>query len=483
MSAVPSHLYGALHPGLRLKNDLDRAVLITRPQPLTTRSYICRRLPPAEAIVLSLFDGRCTVGEVARLWAELTDRDVASAEEEVQSLLDFYLSGERAREDIFRLSETPIPEAHAYDPADFVIDARQVNLKERRLRFPYNVYFLTTLYCPQDCVYCYAKVRKSCESNLLAVERVEEIVVELAGLGVECVQFSGGDALARPGIFRIIESVYANGMVADIPTKIGAGPAKARRLREIGVEVVQFSLDCVDPETLDFMVGVEGYHAKAFRALHHLREAGLKVRVNTVLTPFNAAKARELIRFAGEMGNIFRLQFSAYGRSLFRHRDALFAREADIAGVEAAALELGKDYPHMDISVGGGALPPASDPQERQMEWTHRAFCTANRDSFVILPDGRVTVCEELYDHPAFIIGDLRRQSVMEMWNSPPARGLLHPPQPEVPEGPCASCAYFAECNADRGRCWRDVIKSYGWQKHYYPDPRCPRAPQGMRLG
>ncbi|NJL28834.1 MAG: hypothetical protein HC897_13555 [Thermoanaerobaculia bacterium] len=60
---------------------------------------------------------------------------------------------------------------------------------------------------------------------------------------------------------------------------------------------------------------------------------------------------------------------------------------------------------------------------------------------------------------------------------------LIHPRRADVPEGPCRSCADFDRCNSDRGRCWRDVLKSYGWDKPHFPDPRCPLAPQGNRLG
>ena len=480
---VSESAFVSLHKGLRLKNDVDRTILITRPSPITNRSYICRRLPPSEAVLLALFDGRRSVADVTSLWAQVAGRELEIATKEVSALLEFYLTGEREREDILWVRNKAIKDALVYDPFEFIIDSNSVNLTERRLRIPYNVYFLTSLYCPQDCIYCYAKVRKTRENDLLPVNRIDEIFAELSDISVESIQFSGGDALARPGFFKIIESVYRHGMVADIPTKIGLGPKKAHRLREIGVNTVQFSLDCVDPKTLDFMVGINAYHKKAFRALKNLKDAGLSVRINAVLTPFNAAKSEELIRFAGEAGHVVRLQFSAYGRSIFRHRDDLFLEEHHFQEVEECANRLGAQYPHMTISVGGGAVPPAEDPEARVKEWTHRAFCTANRDSFVILPDGRVTVCEELYDHPAFIIGDLKKQSVMEMWNSPQARELLYPVQEDVLGGPCAECGYFKECNADRGRCWRDVIKSYGWQNHFYPDPRCPRAPMGKRLG
>ena len=206
------------------------------------------------------------------------------------------------------------------------------------------------------------------------------------------------------------------------------------------------------------------------------------MRVNCVLTPFNLATVPSLIDFLGGLGNVVRISFSPYGRSLFCHRDELFVQDSDLDRVEAEIAERADLYPHMSMSVGATAAPVVEDPEKARLNWELRSFCTANRDGFVILPDGRVTVCEELYDHSDFIIGDLKAQSVMEMWNSPKALSLIAPDQAAVPEGPCKTCPTFAECNSVRGRCWRDILKSYGWNKPHYPDPRCPKAPPGHRL-
>jgi radical SAM protein with 4Fe4S-binding SPASM domain len=138
-------------------------------------------------------------------------------------------------------------------------------------------------------------------------------------------------------------------------------------------------------------------------------------------------------------------------------------------------------YPQMRITFGG-VEPGPGTPELREKRWRERPLCTANRQGFAILPDGRTTACEELYDHPWFLLGDLRRQSVMEMWSSPEALALMHPEPSEVPAGPCRACGLFAECNEAPGRCWRDVLKAYGWNRPYYPDPRCPLAPAGNRL-
>lgn len=482
MNTYDEGTYLALHPGLRLRNDVDRVVLITRPPPLSSHQYIRRLLHPSEAVLFSLMNGRRTLGDITEIWAKVTQKLLAEAKSEVYSLVEFYTSGERAAEQILLNSENEISEAIEYDPLTFVIPSSQVNLNERRMRIPTNIYYITSLYCPQDCVYCYAKVRKSHESDLISINRIKEILQELALIGTEVIQFSGGDALARPNIFDIIEEIYRLGMVADIPTKIGLGLGKAHRLRDIGVSVVQFSLDCIDPNTLDFMVGVDDYHVQAFRALQNLKDAGLSVRINTVLTPYNADKVGSLIAYAGELGNVFRLSISPYGRSLFRHSDDLFIDDSHVTKVSAIVAELAPKYSHMQITVGG-VLRPSTEPLKRHLEWAQRPFCTANRDGFVILPNGLVTVCEELYDHPAFIMGDLRHQSVMEMWNSPQAQALLHPDQSALTDGPCRTCKDFVECHTVRGRCWRDVIKSYGWDKSHYPDPRCPKAAVGNRLG
>ncbi len=49
----------------------------------------------------------------------------------------------------------------------------------------------------------------------------------------------------------------------------------------------------------------------------------------------------------------------------------------------------------------------------------HKPRCSANFYAFVILRDGKVTICEELYLHPKFIIGDLKKQSIMEVRQHP----------------------------------------------------------------
>ena len=101
-----------------------------------------------------------------------------------------------------------------------------------------------------------------------------------------------------------------------------------------------------------------------------------------------------------------------------------------------------------------------------------------NLDGFVVLPDGQVTVCEGLYWHKEFIIGDISKMSIMDIWNSDNARMLTKMPQELIPEdSACRTCKEYDECRKYRGICWKYVLEAYGDEHPFYPDPRCPYAP------
>jgi radical SAM protein with 4Fe4S-binding SPASM domain len=473
----------ALDPQICLRNDVDRAVLITRPKPLADKTYLYRLVPPAEAVILALMDGDRTLRELGDLWADLTGRPPEAGAFEVGKVVEYYTTGDRERNGfLIEVDDGNRAGIRRYDPMDFVIPAARVNVKDSRMRRPYMVYYLPTLFCPQKCIYCYAHTCPKPENDLISLERLRQIFAELAGLGVEVIQMSGGEVFARKDIFDVIAAIFEAGMTVDIPTKLGLNYEQALKLKELGVPIVQVSLDSTDPAILEQMVGVKNYHLRIFKVLDDLRRAEMEVRVNAVLTPINLPTVGPLLDYLGGLGNVTRVSLTPYGRSLFCHSDELFVSPEDLEGVMAEIASRKALYPHMLAVVTGGGVPEPTAWEEKMSRWKGRAFCTANRHGFVILPDGRVTVCEELYDHPEFVIGDLKRQSVMEMWNSPQALALLHPDQSAVPAGPCKSCEAFDECNSYKGRCWRDVLKSYGWDKPYYPDPRCPWAPEGNRL-
>ena len=95
-----------------------------------------------------------------------------------------------------------------------------------------------------------------------------------------------------------------------------------------------------------------------------------------------------------------------------------------------------------------------------------------------VLPDGQVTICEELYWNPRFIIGDVRKQSLMEIWESKKALELYNLSQETFRKtSACHICPQFDPCHQQSGVCWKMVIEAYGDEYWDLPDPRCPYAP------
>ncbi len=106
--------------------------------------------------------------------------------------------------------------------------------------------------------------------------------------------------------------------------------------------------------------------------------------------------------------------------------------------------------------------------------------CSALATHMFILPDGKVTICEQLYWNENFIIGNILTQSIEEIWNSPRSLELAFPNQQKLRDKiVCKSCEIFDDCtNEYHNKCWVDTMKAYGKNNWDYADPRCVKAPK-----
>ena len=104
-----------------------------------------------------------------------------------------------------------------------------------------------------------------------------------------------------------------------------------------------------------------------------------------------------------------------------------------------------------------------------------RGFCSGNYSSLFILPDGNVTMCEELYWIDTFFLGNVLQSSLEEIWNSSRALSLFNIKQESVPsDSLCSKCKDFVKCRSLKQVCYKEIIKNYGEDKWYYPDVNCP---------
>lgn len=105
--------------------------------------------------------------------------------------------------------------------------------------------------------------------------------------------------------------------------------------------------------------------------------------------------------------------------------------------------------------------------------------CGILQNRAFVLPDGKVSICELMYWHPQFIIGDLKKQSIQEVWNSSKAKELfcMHRKMFRK-QSSCHNCKVLDFCNQKHRRCFVKIIRAYGEENWDYPDPRCQFAPE-----
>jgi radical SAM protein with 4Fe4S-binding SPASM domain len=108
-------------------------------------------------------------------------------------------------------------------------------------------------------------------------------------------------------------------------------------------------------------------------------------------------------------------------------------------------------------------------------------ICYANSYGMAIISNGNATICEMLYENPYFVFGNVRDQSLSELWNSPTALKFHLYKQESIrnkESNPCFSCKSYEECklSLDKRICYANITKIYGTDHYEYPDPRCPNA-------
>ncbi len=143
--------------------------------------------------------------------------------------------------------------------------------------------------------------------------------------------------------------------------------------------------------------------------------------------------------------------------------------------------QLRREFPADRIHYQNG--PPRAEPvsvDERREAWPRRSSCTAGRQTLTVCANGRVVACEQMPEREEDYLGDLRTQSLRDVWvGEAMDRYLIHPPREKFRGTVCHDCDEFVDCQEVRGACVRDVVNAFG--SRWNPGGACPRAPVRSR--
>ena len=421
----PNDIY-ILHPDWKLRNDGKYVIAGYYGQ---GGLGSIKRFGPIEGFAVSLFDGVRTCEDIKKISTAFFDTDLKKqedyAEELVKRLISLHGDPVRPGSDPLltpfeSLSVEEKGRIRKYQPEKYIVKPKDFKPEEFKLLVPASILFLITNKCETNCQYCYMP-RSIPVNDLLPWERMKELVYEAHSLGVMIILLSGGDPLCYPYIFELLELLEELDFEPiELPTKTYVSQETAARLAKCRiVKAVQFSIDSTVPEIADYLVQRPGFCERTLESIRNAMKAGIKtIRTKSVITPYNLATIPKLYRDLRGMG-VSPVVLATYCRSGYWHNDKLFNYTDDYMWLDKELEKLKTEFPEDEIFYQNG--PPQIDQvadEDRKAVWERRNRCTAGRDCFAVCANGKVIGCEQVPEREEDYLGDLRVQSIEEVWNS-----------------------------------------------------------------
>ncbi len=175
-------------------------------------------------------------------------------------------------------------------------------------------------------------------AELLTFEEIARVARVFGGLGVTKVRLTGGEPLVRRDLDRLVA------MLAEIPdldltmTTNGALlEAKARALKDAGLDRITVSLDSLDDEVFRAMNDVDFPVARVLAGIEAAAVAGLPVKINVVVKRgLNDDSVTELARFFRGSGHVLRfIEYMDVGHSNGWRLDDVVPAEEIVRRIDA----------------------------------------------------------------------------------------------------------------------------------------------------
>jgi MoaA/NifB/PqqE/SkfB family radical SAM enzyme len=272
------------------------------------------------------------------------------------------------------------------------------------LAAPLYIAWQITNECNLACLHC---IEESGPGKAFPDELDEKDVLAVLDQMIEhevpYLSFSGGEPMVHPHFFTMVEHFCAGGGQLKIETN---GHYLSRencdRLAALGVKAVQVSLDGASRETFNRM-RVRGEFGTAVDGTRNLRAAGVPIEINFSPTRFNVHEIGAAVDLAYELG-----AYSFYtGRTMYTGNAVKTWRVLAPTDEQYTTFF---DALHVKAEEYKGRMRVYFHEMGLLEELRYRLRHPAAL--LIVLPNGLVKLINAL----PFVCGDLRRQSLPEIW-------------------------------------------------------------------
>jgi radical SAM protein with 4Fe4S-binding SPASM domain len=372
-------------------------------------------------------------------------------------------------------------------PSPFEFDYEETELKVRRLQSPNDITIMVNTRCATDCFYCYADRRIVMDCQI-PFNRIKEIIREARSLHIRAVNVIGGEFFLYKNWKQMLSYCHQYNYFPAVSTKVPIAESSIKFLADTGTSL-QVSLDTLIKDSLCVILDVkESYADKIKKMLLTLDKYKVNVFIHSVMTckNDNVEDIESIYEFIKTLKNIVSWRLDKTAASLYKGVENYALTKPNGLKLNQQVEKLTEwsesaETPFKIYFSGIISVPVVEGNADAAGPLTEhfpeRSICSANQCSMFILPDGKVTGCEELYWIPQFQLGNILEQSIMDIWNSDLAKAKHFIKQEDIPrESACSTCEDFEECRYGKGICYRDIMKAYGQDNWFYPDVNCPKA-------
>jgi PqqA peptide cyclase len=296
---------------------------------------------------------------------------------------------------------------------------------------PYTLVAELTYRCPLRCVYCsnpldYARHREELDTATWL-----RVFADAEELGVVQLNLTGGEPLVRDDLGQLVErarqlDLYTNLITSGIPL----APERLRRLRELGLDNVQLSVQDVTPGPSDRIAGLRSFQRK-MEVARWVKDLGMPLTLNVVLHRDNLDQTAEIIALAERLSaDRLELANTQYLGWALVNRAALMPTREQLERARAVALEArNRLRGRMEVLF---VLPDyyADRPKACMDGWGRRFL--------VVSPDGLVLPCHAAHTLPGLVWETVRDRPLAEIWTKSSAFNAFRG-EDWMPE-PCRSC-------------------------------------------
>ncbi len=160
---------------------------------------------------------------------------------------------------------------------------------------PFIVIWEVTRACALACAHCRADAMVHRDPRELTTAEGLALLDDLAALGAPrpIVVLTGGDPFERPDLVQLVDHGTSIGLPVALAPSVTPRltPQILSELRQAGASTVSLSIDGASAATHDAFRGFDGVYAETLAAAAAVRDAGLRLQINTTVTK---GTAREL---------------------------------------------------------------------------------------------------------------------------------------------------------------------------------------------